>query len=100
MGDSQRASWTLSHPTCCEVIFSISNLADVTGVCSEQHIEISDARKYRDMKDFLTLLQFFEAHNPFDSKCVELCNIFSGLVDSQQKVTADEGKLIRIRLPN
>lgn len=42
----------------------------------------------------LKLQQFFEDLNPFDSQCVELQNVFSGLVDGQHKVTADEAKLI------
>jgi hypothetical protein len=74
------------------------NLTDVSHISSEHGIEISDGRKSRDMKDFLTLLQFLEDHNPFDSQCVELHNIFSGLVDSQHKVTADEAKSIGLRI--
>lgn len=66
----------------------MNNLFDVSRVNSEHHIEISDARKSRDMNDFLTLLQFLEDHIPFDAQCVDLHNIFSGLVDSN--VTADK----------
>lgn len=85
----------MNHFVCLlyKVIFAMSNLTDVSRDSSEQHIEISDARKSRDMKDFITLLQFLEDHNSFDSKCIELWNIFSGLVDSQHKVTAVQIKL-------
>lgn len=98
MGDSQRASWILSHPACCEAIFAMSHLTNVSRVSSEQHIEMSDSRKLRDLKDFQTLHQFLEDHNPFDLQCIELRNVFSGLVDSEHKVNADEAKLIGLQI--
>lgn len=50
------------------------------------------------MKSFLTLLQFLQDHNPFDSECVQLRNIFSRIVDSQYKVTADDVKFIGLQI--
>lgn len=94
MTESQRATWIMSHSRCSEIAYAMSLLTGITRISSEQHSEISDARMGRDFQDMKAIMDFFNSHNPFDTCASGLWNIFSGIADSENKVTAEKADII------
>lgn len=64
MIESQRATWILSYSRCSEVTCAISLITNVSGIGSDQHTDLLDARKARDLKDMKAIMTFFLDHNP------------------------------------
>lgn len=94
MTESQRAPWILSHARCSEVTCAMSLLTNVSRIDSEQHTDLTDARMVKDFEDMKTIMQFFVDHNPFTASSSGLWNIFNGIMDSENKVTAENHQFI------
>lgn len=65
MSETQRSVWLLSTPACAEVNLAMQELTSVIYAPSEQHKEVSDARKEKDMADTKEILSFLTLRNPF-----------------------------------
>ena len=58
MGEAQRAEWLLSMPACAYINNDMVDLTSVGFHTSDQHKEVSHARKERDKKDITSILSF------------------------------------------
>ena len=58
IGEAQRAQWILSIPACADYNSAMHELTGVGYFTSDQHKEASHARKERDRKDTLAILEY------------------------------------------
>ena len=96
MEESQRTRWLLAQPACAEVNEAMQDLTEANFVTSEQHKDMSEARKARDHKDTLKILEYFQDYSPFPQSD-ELHNIATGITaDSacNQHMAEDVGNAI------
>ncbi|KAG1689105.1 hypothetical protein GQR58_007844 [Nymphon striatum] len=96
MEESQRTRWLLAQPACAEVNEAMQDLTEANFVTSEQHKDMSEARKARDHKDTLKILEYFQDYSPFPQSD-ELYNIATGFTaDSacNQHMAEDVGNAI------
>ena len=57
--------WLLVTPACAEVNSAMQEITSVTYKTSEQHKDVTQATKIKDMKYVRELLCFLESRNPF-----------------------------------
>lgn len=79
MTETQRTVWTLASPVCAEVNQAMQKLTSVAYRTSEQHKDLSLARKKRDADDVQKLVTFIEDKSPFRSD-QDMINIVNGTV--------------------
>jgi len=79
MTETQRIVWALSRPVCGEVNNAMQRLTSVGYTTSEQHKDLSMARKKRDANDVNKLLTFIEDKSPFGN-AETLRNIVNGVI--------------------
>lgn len=91
MSESQRAAWLLSMPTCADINTSIQNITGLS-FSSEQHKDISIARKRQDGHDMMVILALLEERDPFIAGPV-LKNTATGMV-ANTKVDAHKANLV------
>lgn len=65
IGESQRALWLLSMPSCAEVNQAMQEVSGVGFYTSEQHKEETKARQKRDQKNVLTIIDVMKDRSPF-----------------------------------
>ena len=92
MGEAQRAEWLLSMPACADINNAMVDLSGVGFHTSDQHKEVSHARKERDKKDITSILSFLTDRNPFLDD-PSLRNIDTGTT-ADRRVNADRTKEI------
>ena len=92
MGEAQRAEWLLSMPACADINNAMVDLSGVGFHTSDQHKEVSHARKERDKKDITSILSFLTDRNPFFDD-PSLRNIDTGTT-ADRRVNADRTKEI------
>ena len=63
--EKQRLVWTLSSPVCAEVNNVMQNFTNVKYVTSDQHKDISTARKERDYADTQKIITTLSNKCPF-----------------------------------
>jgi hypothetical protein len=90
IGESQRALWLLSMPSCAEVNQAMQEVTDVGFYTSEQHKEETKARQERDQKDVLSIIDVMKDRSPFAGDA-NLRNIETG-VGADRSVNADNAK--------
>jgi hypothetical protein len=95
IGEAQRAQWILSMPACADYNSAMQELTGVGYFTSDQHKEASHARKERDRKDTLAILEYLCDRNPFTSN-VSLRNIETGVV-AEPDVNVDKAENIGTR---
>lgn len=95
IGEAQRAQWILSMPACADYNSAMQELTGVGHFTSDQHKEASHARKERDRKDTLAILEYLCDRNPFTSN-VSLRNIETGVV-AEPDVNVDKAENIGTR---
>jgi hypothetical protein len=78
MDELQRTRWLLAHPVCAEINEAMQELTEAEYQVSEQHKDMSEARKVRDHTDCLTILKYFQDYCPFMSND-ELYNTATGI---------------------
>ena len=66
MKESQRLTWVLSNPTCAEVNNALQDYTPVRYSTSDQHEDLSPARKKRDTDDTERIMAFLSSKSPFD----------------------------------
>ena len=74
MDEKQRTRWLLAMPACVEVNYMIHELTHERSKTSEQHKDMSEAKRVKDQNDAMEIFTFLTDHNPFESN-VELHNI-------------------------
>ena len=92
MGEAQRAEWLLSMHACADINNAMVDLSGVGFHTSDQHKEVSHARKERDKKDITSILSFLTDRNPFLDD-PSLRNIDTGTT-ADRRVNADRTKEI------
>ena len=92
MGEAQRAEWLLSMPACADINNAMVDLSGVGFHTSDQHKEVSHARKERDKKDITSILSFVTDRNQFLDD-PSLRNIDTGTT-ADRRVNADRTKEI------
>jgi hypothetical protein len=90
IGESQRALWLLSMPSCAEVNQAMQEVTDAGFYTSEQHKEETKARQERDQKDVLSIIDVMKDRSPFAGDA-NLRNIETG-VGADRSVNADNAK--------
>ena len=63
--ENQRTRWLLSTPACAQVNEAIQELTGAQYNTSDQHKDLTKARKERDHMDRLNILEYFQDYNPF-----------------------------------
>jgi hypothetical protein len=76
--EMQRTVWLLSMPSCSEVNRTMQDYTGILNKGSEQHRDMSIARKARDNKDMKILLNYLVNMNPFTGDDKLLRNISTG----------------------
>lgn len=79
--ESQRAQWLLALPACSEINTAMQQVTKLAFETSEQHKEISHARKSRDDKDIRGLLRYLKDRSPFE-RDASLQNIATGMTSN------------------
>ena len=79
MSELQRALWILSMPACTEVQNAMEDFTKLSYVTSEQHKDLTNARRNKDEKDTENILAFLKDRNPFSGDS-SLRNIVTGVV--------------------
>lgn len=75
------AQWIHTLPSCADICRNIEEFCGVHTVSSEQHVELRETRKKRDIQDMKIMLGWLEAHNPFMPRPTdELVSLATGLV--------------------
>jgi len=78
MDEKRRIRWLLAMPACAEVNEMMQELTGKQFSTSEQHKDMTDARRTRDNKDAEEIFEILQDHNPFEAK-EELHNIATGV---------------------
>jgi len=78
MEETQRLRWLLAMPACAEVSEVMQELTGKLFHTSEQHKEMTEARRERDRNDTEKVLAFFKDYDPFQESN-ELRNIANGV---------------------
>ena len=78
MEETLRLRWLLAMPACAEVSEVMQELTGKHFHTSEQHKEMTEARRERDRKDTEKVLAFFKDYDPFQESN-ELRNIANGV---------------------
>lgn len=92
MEEKQRTRWLLAMPVCAEVSEAMQDLSQTLYTTSDQHKDMTEARKSRDQKDCKQILEFLEDYSPFQ-ETVELCNIATGVTADK---TANPHKAVEV----
>jgi hypothetical protein len=92
IGEAQRAQWILSMPACADYNSAMQEHTGVGYFTRDQHKEASHARKERDRKDTLAILEYLCDRNPFTSN-VSLRNIETDVV-AEPDVNVDKAENI------
>ena len=96
MSEEQRALWTMSTPISAEYNIAMQEFANLSYTTSEQHKELTDTRKKRDISDLSKINTKLSGFSPFSSD-PSLRNIVNGVV-AQEGVNVHEhdnvGRLI------
>ena len=64
MSESVRNLWALSLSQCAAVNNAMMELTSLTVKASKQHIDVSEARRKRDVKDFIKFREWLAERNP------------------------------------
>jgi hypothetical protein len=92
MTETQRLVWCLSRPVCAEVNDAMQQLTSVLYSTSEQHKDLSKARKGRDMADTNKLVAILAERNPFEDS-PSLQNIVTG-VATREDVNVEQAEQV------
>jgi len=87
MTEEQRTLWTMSSPICSEYSMAMEDFDKCAFTTSEQHKELTPARKDRDQIDIRKVREKLEKHNPFSTD-PSLRNIVTG-VEASEEVNVD-----------
>jgi hypothetical protein len=82
--ESVRHQWVFTLPICAAIHDAMTIRSQKKIRTSEQHVDLSSARKGRDLTDLDKLLDWFDDHNPFVCNSSDLSSMSTGL-------TAEEG---------
>jgi len=82
MTELQQHIWCLSRPVCAEITNAMQQLTNVALETSEQHKDLSVARKVRDASDVDKLITFLNERNPF-KEASSLYNVVTGVEASK-----------------
>ena len=77
--DSTLCKWVLSTIVLIQVTDTVEKFCNITYATSDQHVDASNSRIKRDLKDFNKLTEFFQNHNPFPVTH-NIISISSGIV--------------------
>ena len=78
--EAVRLMWVYSMHSCFQVHDSMTSLTGLAHRTSEQHVEITSARRKRDFNDMAVIFNWVSQHNPFDPSQPELRSLSSHLV--------------------
>ena len=83
----------------------MSNLTGQYHGTNEQHVDLTNSRVLRDNKDLITLIDWFNTHDPFDPQVPTLRSISTGLTATEDdKINCDNvediGRSIQLKLDN
>ena len=81
--DSTLCKWVLSTIVLIQVTETVEKFCNITYATSDQHVDASNSRIKRDLKDFNKLTEFFQNHNPFPVTH-HIISISSGIVGSDK----------------
>src|SRR6218665_3713190 len=94
MNDSVCLLWVRSLHKCAGVRNALSHLTDME-VTDNQHVDLGKSRVDRDFKDLVSILDWFNGHNPFNTSDSRLRCIASSLVASDShSVNCDKAEEI------
>ena len=78
--ESTRNHWILTAHQCAAINESLTELTKVQKVSSEQHVELSQARRTRDDTDFTKLYEWLLNRNPFSMVDKRLKSLSTGVI--------------------
>ena len=84
--EAVRLMWVYSMHSCVQVYDAMTSLTGLAHRTSEQHVELTSARRKRDFDDMAVVFNWVSQHNPFDSSQPELRSLSSGLTASDGDV--------------
>ena len=67
MGEAQRTQWLLAMPVCAEYNNAMQYVTGAGYRSSDQHVETTNARKAKDNKDIIILIEILKERSPFTS---------------------------------
>ena len=80
--DSILQRWTMGMPGCTELSNQLQQFFDVLYITSDQHVELRESRKCRDISDSEKLSDWLMAHPPFPH-CPDLISVCSGITANE-----------------
>ena len=89
MTESVRNMWTLSLNSCASVHESMMELTGLIVKSSEQHIDVTEARRRRDVEDYDKFRSWLEKRNPFLYTDSNLHSLSTGLTSMSGKDTVN-----------
>ena len=94
MTESVRNMWTLSLNSCAAVHESMMELTGLIVKSSEQHIDVTEARRRRDVEDYDKFRGWLERRNPFLYTDSNLHYLSTGLtsISGKDTVNCDESE--------
>ncbi|XP_063235988.1 uncharacterized protein LOC134538524 [Bacillus rossius redtenbacheri] len=87
--DSTLSKWILGTPFYLKVHEAVEEFLGTSISYSEQHVELRESRKTRDLADVEKFTSWLQEHNPFSKFSGELVSLSSGLV-SDDSVDCDQ----------
>ena len=105
VSESVRMVWLSSTHRLASVRNAMSSLTGQYHGTNEQHIDLTNSRILRDNKDLMTLIDWFDAHEPFNANVPALRSLSSGLTATEDdNVNCDNveevGRKIQKKLDN
>ena len=82
--ESVRHQWVFTMPICASIHDAMTLRTQKKLRTSEQHVDLSSARKDRDHTDLDKLLDWFDDHNPFFCNSSDLCSLSTGLTAEEE----------------
>ena len=97
--ENQRTRWLLSTPACAQVNEAIQELTGAQYNTSDQHKDLTKARKERDHMDRLNILEYFQDYNPFaPSELHSIATGFTATGACNQHLADEVGRAILTKM--
>ena len=97
MEESTRNQWIAIAHQFAAIHESMLGLTRVNRITSEQHIDMSEARRGRDSDDFARVYEWFKDHNPFSRIEPNLRSLSTGIMGNEV-ITCDQAEEVGRKL--
>ena len=91
--ESTRNQWIVTARQFASINESLSGITQVERSSSDQHKDMSTARKSRDESDFYKIYEWLKERNPFENREKHLISLSTGIV-GKSELNCDEAEMV------